>query len=53
MKKLVLITIFLGIELLANNISKEDLGKALFLMLIYQKIELKVVQLVTIQKQHL
>ena len=30
MKKLVLITIFLGIELLANNISKEDLGKALF-----------------------
>ena len=30
MKKLVLITIFLGIELLANSISKEDLGKALF-----------------------
>ena len=30
MKKLVLITIFLGMELLANNISKEDLGKALF-----------------------
>ena len=30
MKKSVLITIFLGIELLANNISKEDLGKALF-----------------------
>ena len=27
---IVLITIFLGIELLANNISKEDLGKALF-----------------------
>ena len=30
MKKLVLITIFLGINLLANSISKEDLGKALF-----------------------
>ncbi|AYJ80479.1 methylamine utilization protein MauG [Aliarcobacter cryaerophilus ATCC 43158] len=30
MKKLVLITIFLGINLLSNSISKEDLGKALF-----------------------
>ncbi|PRM97225.1 cytochrome-c peroxidase [Aliarcobacter cryaerophilus] len=30
MKKLVLIAIFLGTNLLANSISKEDLGKALF-----------------------
>ncbi|AXK48485.1 methylamine utilization protein MauG [Aliarcobacter trophiarum LMG 25534] len=30
MKKLVLITIFLGTNLLANSISKEDLGKILF-----------------------
>ena len=37
MKKISFNNNILGIELLANNISKEDLGKSTFLMLIYQK----------------